>query len=97
MIHYSFSNGSEHDLRTDILESPLPFLKKKLSNRYDFGVDNITSRAVYREKGWAYDFREYLRKFVYQQHGQWSQIYALNKTNARQLIYGRINKIIEVI
>lgn len=97
MIHYNFSNGSKDNIRHDILKNPVQVLNKIMSNRFNFGVDNISSRAVYREMGWAYDFREYLRKFVYQKHGQWSQIYALNKANVRLLVGGRITKILEVI
>lgn len=97
-IAYAFTDGvEERDKRKDIEENPMEFLVRKLrGSRFDFGVDNITRTGAYKEMGWAYNLRGLLRKFVYKQYDSWQEIYALNKTNVRELVGGRIIKIIEV-
>ena len=99
MIHYKFNENANNDnLNNEILENPKKWLDNRMTgSKFNFGVNNLTSQAVYRQMGWAYDFRDYLKKYVYQKYGTWSQVYALNKTNVRKLIGGKINKIIEVI
>lgn len=94
---YSFIDTPDpKNIRKDIETAPLTFLKKVLSsNRYAFGVDNITRNGVYREMGYKYDFRPFLRHFVYKQYGSWYESYAINKTNLRHLVYGKIDAIIE--
>jgi hypothetical protein len=84
-------------VRKDIEEAPEVFVHYKLTGSYfDFGVERITSQGIYREQGFAYDLRPFLRKFLYKKYGSWHEIYALNKTNVRKLVGGTITKIIEL-
>ncbi len=91
------ANYDEAYIREDILKNPMQFLKKKLhGSKHNFGVDNITKHGEYREMGFSYNFRQYLHKYLYKQYGDWEEIYALNKTNVRKLITGKIDKIIDI-
>ena len=72
------------------------FLKTKFENPYAFGTSNISSRGVYKEMGWGYDFRPNLKKFLVKQYGTWHEIYAPNKTLARKQFIGKIDKIMEM-
>ena len=85
----------EH-FRSDIVDNPESFIKSLLSSRFAFGVDEVTRHGKYKYMGWAYDLRPLLKRFVYKQHGQWSEIYALNKTNLRKLVYGVVDEIAEL-
>jgi len=98
MIYYAFiDNPDTKNIRNDILENPDKFLKEKMTgSNYSFGMDNLTNHGYFKYMGYLYSFKNTLKKYLYKQHGQWSEIYALNKTNARKLIYGRIDSIIEI-
>jgi len=96
MHYYAFNErGDLNKVDKDILENPTQWLEKKLSDAYNFGVDNITRDGVYRLQAIAYDFRPFLRRFVYKQHGSWSEMWAINKTNLRKLVHGRIDQILD--
>jgi len=85
------------DIRNDILNDPQTFLNDKLTGSiHDFGVSSIMLTGVYKEMGYSYNFCPFLRLFVYNLDGQWYQVYALNKTNVRHLIKGRLSRITEV-
>lgn len=90
-------NTNPKNIRKDILKNPAEFLKKKMTgSRFDFGVMELQIQAAYKEAGYWYSFKTLLKLYVYQQYGQWHDVYALNKTNARKLIGGRIDKILLV-
>ena len=92
-----FTEGTnKKEIRKDIENNPVKFLAEKLSNRFDFGVDNITEYGYYKEMGFIYYLQSYLKHFVFKQNGYWNESYALNKTNLRMLIGGKIDKIIEI-
>lgn len=97
MIPYKFSqNATEGNINKELLSNPLKWLEDRMTgSKFNFGVMNILGGGVYREMGYAYDFKEYLHKYVYNQYGSWHQCYALNKTNVRHLIGGKINQIIQ--
>lgn len=97
MTHYIFStNIDPNSADQAIIEAPEAFLKAKMTgSRFDFGVHELTRNGVYKLLGWKYDYRDTLKKYVYKQYGSWSEAYALNKTNLRHLVYGRIDQIIE--
>lgn len=96
---YSFITDPDiKHIRKDIEQNPEQFLKEKLTaNNYAFGVSEITRSGVYKEMGYKYDFRPFLKKYVYKKYGSWSEMYSLNKTNLRKLVAGRVEKILEVI
>lgn len=45
--------------------------------------------------GYRFDFSDVIRKFLVNQHGGWSEYYAPDKTSLREILYGRINQIVE--
>lgn len=90
-------NVDKKNIRKDILKNPAKFLKEKLTGSgHDFGVMELQTNGAYKEMGYYYSFRTLLKLYVYKRYGTWYDIYALNKTNARKLIGGRIEKIILV-
>ena len=46
--------------------------------------------------GWCFDFSDVLKTFVVKQYGSWSEYKAIDKTSLREMLYGRIDKIVEV-
>jgi hypothetical protein len=75
-----------------------PTAKDFLRHKYVNGcVDmGIMETGIYRLMGWAFDFRPFLRRFVYKQYGQWWELYAPDKTMVRKAVHGRITEIVEV-
>lgn len=92
---FDFTGNAEKKHKRNIKDIK-KFLKGKFENRYAFGNDNLQSGGIYKEMGWAYDFRGNLKKFLVKQHGTWHEIYAPNKTLARKQFFGRVDKIMEV-
>lgn len=62
---------------------------------YQFGLDNLKSYGVYRLQGWNFNFRPYLKRFVYLQYGQWQECHAPNRTLLRKVVHGKIDQILE--
>lgn len=46
--------------------------------------------------GWRFDFSNVLKTFVVKQYNQWTEYKATDKTALRSMLYGRIDKIVEV-
>ena len=46
--------------------------------------------------GWRFDFSDVLKTFVVKQYNQWTEYKATDKTTLRSMLYGRIDKIVEV-
>lgn len=84
------------DNPTISIDNPKEFLKSKYTNGFNFGIDNLQKSGIYRLRGWAYNFRPYLKKYVVKQYDQWHEYYAPNKTSLRTILYGRIDKIQEI-
>ena len=95
---YSFigEDADKKHIRKDIEQKPLLFLQNTMQNRFGFGVDNITHLGTHKEMGWSYDLRPFLKSYVYKYYDTWQEMYALNKTNVRQLVGSGIQKIIEI-
>lgn len=91
---YAFTEGAKEVNRRDDIN--MDFVKSKLSSAYNFGSDNIMRGGCYRELGWRYDVRPFLKRYVYKQHSSWHEVYALNKGNLRRLVYGHMDEIIEI-
>ena len=70
------------------------FLFSKYTRGCIFGLDNLMRYSSYRLMGWAYHFD--MPKFLVNQHGQWQEYYAPNKTALRAALYGRVDKIIKL-
>lgn len=96
--YFPFTDGTdEKNIRKDILKNPEKFLKgKMIGSKFDFGVMELMTYGAYREAGYYYSFKPLLKLYVYEQYDQWQDVYALNKTNVRHLIGGRIDNIMEV-
>ena len=47
--------------------------------------------------GWCFDFSDILKTFIVKQYGSWTEYKAIDKTSLREMIIGRIDKIIEVV
>lgn len=46
--------------------------------------------------GYRFDFSEILKTYIVKQYGSYQEYRAIDKTSLRAMIYGRIDKIIEV-
>jgi hypothetical protein len=68
--------------------------KEELADRLygTFGAQG----ATYKLAGWAYDFSDYLPRFIVRQYDTWRTYYAPNKTSLRKALYGRIEEIYEI-
>ena len=64
--------------------------------RFYTNNDNLIKYGYYKLMGYRYDFTPYLKKYLYKQYGQWTEAYAPNKTLLRRVIYGKIDRIIEL-
>lgn len=71
------------------------FLKKAYVSFFT-NNDNLIRYGHYKLMGYVYDFKPFLKKYLYKQYGNWSEAYAPNKTTLRKVICGRIDKIIEL-
>lgn len=85
MEYYKFTNTDEKPLR---IKDEDTFLKEKLSNKFNFGYDNLTDRGIYKEMGWAYDFTDTLKKYVVKTQYYLTEMYHLNKTDLRKQLTG---------
>ena len=74
---------------------PLDFLKRAYV-RYFTNNENLIRYGHYKLMGFVYDFKPYLKKYLYKQYGSWSEAYAPNKTLLRSALGGKIDKIIEL-
>lgn len=68
----------------------------KAYNLFFTNNSNLIQYGCYKLMGYKYDFKPYLKKYLYKQHGQWSEAYAPNKTKLRAVVYGNVEKIIEL-
>ncbi len=64
--------------------------------RFYTNNDNLLRYGHYKLMGYRYDFKPFLKKFLYKQYGEWREVFAPNKTILRKVIYGKIDKIIEI-
>lgn len=82
-------------------------LREKLNNGHKIDraeknwlAENVRNNTYFRTAvplmGYRFDFSDVLRKFLVNQHGQWSEYYAPDKTSLRNTLYGTINQIVEI-
>lgn len=81
---WSFTKNTREANKLDI-QNPIEWLKEKFK-KFSFGWDNLQGSGIYKEMGWAYDFRPFLTKYVYRAYGHWQECWAINKTHLRQEI-----------
>jgi len=94
VIGYAFVNHVDQT-KKPIINDPKEFLKRAYV-RFFTNNDNLVRFGYYKSMGYLYDFKPYLKKYLYKQYGSWSKAYAPNKTLLRQVIGGRIEQIIEL-
>lgn len=46
-------------------------------------------KGVYKLAGWAFDFTEFMKRFIVRTYDTWQTEYAFNKTNIRSNVYTR--------
>jgi len=93
---WSFTDNVKEANKLQI-DNPVKWLEDKF-RKYSFGWDNLSSSGIYREMGWAYDFRPWLKRYVYEVYGNWQEAWAINKTHVRKEISPiQKIKILEVI
>jgi hypothetical protein len=90
---YPFVSHVDQEAKPTI-ENVQDFLKRAYVRFYT-NNQNIISTGYYKNMGYAYNLRPFLTLYIYKQYGQWNEAYAPNKTMLRQVIGGRIDKIIE--
>lgn len=79
------------------IPDPVAFLKSQYQRGCIFGLDNLKRSGRYREMGWEFDFRPYMKKFLVKQYGQWSEEWAPNRTAIRNSTYGTIQAIQQLL
>ena len=47
-------------------------------------------------QGWKFDFSDILRTYLVSQYGQWTEYRAADKQALRNMLYGRIDRIVEL-
>ena len=76
-------------------------VREFLEYNYDkgcfFGLDQLQRYANYKLSGWQFDFSAYLKLYLVKQYGSWQEYFAPNKTLLRRSLYGRVDKIVEVV
>lgn len=106
---YKFNKDSETEL-SDLSSSRLWEIKTKIESGVKLTLDEKvwlnekcnTSSCVPRGTaalmGWAFDFSDYLTRYVYLQYGSWQEWWAADKTSLRKGVYGgsQIKYILEV-
>ena len=92
IIGYPFVDHVDQNLRPQL---PVDFLDKAFTMFYT-NNQNLINYGYYKLMGYKYDFRPYLKKYLYKQYGTWAEAYAPNKTSLRRVIYGKIDKILEI-
>lgn len=75
--------------------------KEKLSREEkNWIVEKINTNSYFKSSipllGYRFDFSEILKTYIVKQYGSYQEYRAIDKTSLRAMIYGRIDKIIEV-
>jgi hypothetical protein len=63
-------------------------------------TENVNRNSYFNNaiplRGYCFNFSEILRAYIVKQYGSYQEYKAVDKTSLRAMIYGRIDKIIEV-
>lgn len=66
----------------------------------DWITQNVNRNSYFKSaiplSGYRFDFSEILKTYIVKQYGSYQEYNAVDKTSLRAMIYGRIDKIIEV-
>ena len=89
---YPFVDHVDQDSRPEL---SIDFLDKAYTRFYT-NNENLVNYGYYKLMGYKYDFKPYLKKYLYKQYGSWREAYAPNKTKLRGVVFGKIDRIIEL-
>lgn len=92
IIGYPFADHVNQNFRPTL---SIDFLDKAYTRFYT-NNQNLINYGYYKLMGYKYDFKPYLKKYLYKQYDSWCEAYAPNKTKLRSVIFGKIDKIIEL-
>ena len=59
-------------------------------------LHNLQHYGCIKSMGYLFDAKDYLKKYLVKQYGNWNEFYGPNKTTLRKSFYGKIDKIIEI-
>lgn len=63
-------------------------------------TENVNSNSYFKSAiplgGYRFDFSDVLRTYVVKQYGSYQEYRAIDKTSLRAMLYGRIDRIMEV-
>lgn len=76
--------------------SPKQFLDKAYTVSILFGLDGLLKTGTYKIAGYSFDFKPFLKRFLINQHGNWIEYYAPNKTKLGAAVYETIDEIVEI-
>jgi len=93
---YKFNPGAGNEPELLYGKSPQEFLKSKYVRGSIFGLDNLKKEGLYRLAGWVFNFRPYMKKFLVKQYDNWTEQWAINKTDIHNSTYGHIDQIVEL-
>lgn len=66
----------------------------------DWITQNVNRNSYFKSaiplSGYRFDFSEILKTYIVKQYGSYQEYNAVDKTSLRAMIYGKIDKIIEV-
>lgn len=63
-------------------------------------TENVNHNTYFKSavplSGWRFDFSDILKTYVVKQYGSYQEYRAIDKTSLRTILYGRIERIIEI-
>ena len=66
----------------------------------DWITEQVNHNTYFRSAipllGWRFDFSDVLKTFLVRQYGRWTEYRAMDKTALRKILFGRIDKIVEI-
>lgn len=81
-------------------------VKEKLINKKKLTrdeKDNLISsmgfnfrNGKYNQGGWLFDFNDYLKTYLVKQYDRWEEYKAFDKTSLKTILYGTIQRIVEI-
>ena len=65
-------------------------------NGYSGCLHDLKRTGNVKIMGYLYNLKPYLKLYLVKQYGEWTEVFAPNKTLLRKSTYGRIDRIIEI-
>lgn len=93
------SSRTGHPARQQGLQTP-PQTQQRNREEKDWLTHNVNFNTYFTTAiplmGWKFDFSDVLRPYLVCQYGRWSEYQAADKTALRNVIYDRIDNIVEL-